>query len=166
MTRRFEATAATVTEASQSIGLGVAHLVDEGARVVITAQRQELWTRRPPLSAVGQARSQSPGKADDADHQTETELTAARKVVEVNCLAALAWAQQAHGPGCGNTTAPSSKSPAWPWRSRLQVGPYRQCLRLSALRRGRLGDGQLLIVDGGFDADEHVTDSTLVKENS
>jgi len=125
--RRFEGKTAIVTGASRGIGLGVAQrLVDEGARVAITARTQEaldeaVATLGGPEHALAVA-----GRADDVNHQAETvqrtieafgsidllvnntginpvtgplaetEHAAVRKVVEVNCIAALCWVQQAH----------------------------------------------------------------------
>jgi NAD(P)-dependent dehydrogenase (short-subunit alcohol dehydrogenase family) len=101
-------------------------LVAEGARVVITGRKPESLAAVAmelggPERVLGIA-----GHADDADHQAEVvsrardafgsvdllvnntginpvfgplmdlDLAAARKIVEVNCLAALAWVQQAH----------------------------------------------------------------------
>ncbi|MEQ6900965.1 SDR family oxidoreductase [Nocardioides sp. YIM 152588] len=101
-------------------------LVAEGARVVVTGRKQEaldeaVATLGGPDVALGVA-----GHADDTDHQAETvaraietfgsldllvnntginptygplmelDAGAARKIVEVNCIAALAWVQQAH----------------------------------------------------------------------
>jgi NAD(P)-dependent dehydrogenase (short-subunit alcohol dehydrogenase family) len=101
-------------------------LADEGARVVITGRKQDALDEAVtalggPDRALGIA-----GRADDPGHQAETveraiaafggasllvnnaginpaygpllelDMAAARKIVEVNCLAALAWTQQAH----------------------------------------------------------------------
>lgn len=101
-------------------------LVADGARVVVTARGEEDLARAVtelggPSVAVGIA-----GKADDPAHQRDVVSTAietfgsldvlvnntginpaygplvdldldvARKIVEVNCLAALSWVQQAH----------------------------------------------------------------------
>jgi NAD(P)-dependent dehydrogenase (short-subunit alcohol dehydrogenase family) len=101
-------------------------LVQDGANVVITGRRQEALDEAVAAlgghaRALGVA-----GHADDVDHQAETvkraidgfgsadllvnntginpvygpmvdlDLDAARKIFEVNCLAALSWVQQAH----------------------------------------------------------------------
>ncbi|MEU5758069.1 SDR family oxidoreductase [Nocardia sp. NPDC047648] len=101
-------------------------LVAEGAKVVITGRTQDTLDAAVaalggPSTALGVA-----GKADDVEHQADTirqaletfgsadllvnnaginptygpmvelDLGAARKVVEVNCIAALSWVQQIH----------------------------------------------------------------------
>ena len=101
-------------------------LVADGARVVITARKKEALDEAVvqlggPNVALGVA-----GPADDADHQADAvrqaieifgsidllvnntginpvygplvdlDLSAARKIVEVNCIAALAWVQHVH----------------------------------------------------------------------
>ncbi len=101
-------------------------LVADGARVVITARDQSnldaaVDSLGGPEHAIGVA-----GRVDDVDHQTEAvkravegfgsvdllvnntavnpvygplldlDLGAARKILEVNCIAALAWVQAAH----------------------------------------------------------------------
>ena len=127
MAGRFEGKTAIVTGASRGIGLAIAQrLVDDGARVVITARKAEALEQAVaglggPERAVFVA-----GHADDADHQSETvataidtfgsldllvnntginpaygplmglDLDAARKMIEVNCLAPIAWTQAAH----------------------------------------------------------------------
>ncbi|GAB3206734.1 SDR family oxidoreductase [Nocardia tengchongensis] len=147
---RFEGKTAIVTGASRGIGLGIAQrLVDEGARVVITARKQEaldeaVTTLGGPAKALAVA-----GRADDADHQAEVlkravetfgsadllvnntginpvygtmmelSLDAARKIVEVNCLAALSWVQHAyqawmrdHGGAVVNVSSVAGLKPA------------------------------------------------------
>ncbi|MGF6884572.1 NAD(P)-dependent dehydrogenase (short-subunit alcohol dehydrogenase family) [Nocardia sp. GAS34] len=147
---RFEGKTAIVTGASRGIGLGIAQrLVDEGARVVITARKQEALDEAVvalggPSKALAVA-----GRADDAAHQAETikravetfgsadllvnntginpvfgpmvelSLDAARKIVEVNCLAALSWVQQAyqgwmkeHGGSVVNVSSVAGLKPA------------------------------------------------------
>ncbi|MGC3863916.1 SDR family oxidoreductase [Micromonospora chersina] len=124
--RRFAGRTAIVTGASRGIGLAVAErLVADGARVVVTARKREALdqavARLGAEHAIGVA-----GHADDPDHQAEVvtravdtfgsadflvnntginpaygplvelDLAAARKVFEVNCLAALSWVQQVH----------------------------------------------------------------------
>ncbi len=106
-------------------------LVAEGARVCVTARRPEALEEAVtalggPEHAIGVA-----GKADDPDHQAraiertletfgcldllvnnaginptqgplmELDPDAARKIFEVNCLAALGWVQRAHRSGLG-----------------------------------------------------------------
>lgn len=124
---RFEGSVALVTGASRGIGLGIARrLVDEGARVCVTARKQDaLDAAVESLGGPDHAIAVS-GRADDVDHQRDTvarvidtfggldllvnntginpaygplmslDLDAARKIVEVNCIAALSWVQQAY----------------------------------------------------------------------
>ncbi len=124
--------AAVVTGASRGIGLAIAQrLVDEGARVCVTARKQDALDDAVaqlggPDHAIAVA-----GKADDVDHQraavaatvgafgsldllvnntginpvygplVEIDLGAARKILEVNVLSALSWVQQAHAAWMG-----------------------------------------------------------------
>ncbi|SHK16972.1 3-oxoacyl-[acyl-carrier protein] reductase [Pseudonocardia thermophila] len=127
MTGRFTGRTAIVTGASRGIGLAIAQrLVDEGARVVITARKQEALD--DAVAALGGAEHALgvAGNAADTAHQAEVvklaieafgsadllvnntginpvygpllelDLDAARKIVEVNCLAALSWVQHVH----------------------------------------------------------------------
>lgn len=124
-------------------------LVAEGARVVITARKKEALDEAVealggPSVALGIA-----GKADDLEHQVDTvrqaietfgsvdilvnntginpaygplvdlDLGAARKTVEVNCIAAVSWVQQAwrawmkeHGGAILNVSSFSAVRPA------------------------------------------------------
>jgi 3-oxoacyl-[acyl-carrier protein] reductase len=127
MSQRFDGKTAIVTGASRGIGLAIAQrLGADGARVVITARKQDALDEAvAALGGAGRALAVA-GRADDVDHQAETvkraidtfgsvdllvnntainpvygplidlDLAAARKIVEVNCVAALSWVQQAH----------------------------------------------------------------------
>ncbi len=127
MTSRFSGRTAVVTGASRGIGLAVARrLVEEGARVCVTARRPEplqeaVLSLGGPEHAIGVA-----GRADDPEHQdaalaatleafgsidlfvnntginpvygrmVDLDLDAARKIVEVNALSAISWVQKAY----------------------------------------------------------------------
>lgn len=127
MTGRFAGKTAIVTGASRGIGLGIAQrLVDDGAKVVITARKQDALDEAVQQLGGREHALGVAGHADDSAHQEDTvsraietfgsadllvnntginpvygpmiemELQAARKIVEVNCLAALAWTQRVH----------------------------------------------------------------------
>lgn len=116
---------ALVTGASRGIGLGIAQrLVEEGAKVCITARKQE--TLDEAVKTLGDNAIAVAGKADDPEHREDAvrrtveafgsldllvnnaginpvagplidfDLGAARKTVEVNALGALAWTQAAY----------------------------------------------------------------------
>ncbi len=147
---RFDGRTAIVTGASRGIGLAIAQrLVDDGARVVITARKQEALDAAVaqlggPEHAIAVA-----GPGDDAAHQDETiaravdafgglhflvnntginpaygplmqlDLAAARKIVEVNDIAALSWVQKAyaaafaeHGGAIVNVASVAGLKPA------------------------------------------------------
>jgi NAD(P)-dependent dehydrogenase (short-subunit alcohol dehydrogenase family) len=127
---RFDGKTALVTGASRGIGLAIAQrLVDDGARVVITARGQETLDEAVvalggPTKAIAMA-----GKADSADHRSEVfariasefggldflvnnaginpaygkavDVTdeAIRKIFEVNVIGSLAWSRDALAAG-------------------------------------------------------------------
>jgi NAD(P)-dependent dehydrogenase (short-subunit alcohol dehydrogenase family) len=122
----FDGQVAIVTGASRGIGLAIAQqLVAGGARVCITGRKDPELQRAVALLGPGNAIGIA-GHADDIDHQRhvtasvmdtfgridklvnntginpvfgsllELDVLAARRSVEVNCLAALAWTQHVH----------------------------------------------------------------------
>ncbi|GAB6986534.1 SDR family oxidoreductase [Nocardioides pyridinolyticus] len=122
---RLEDRSAIVTGASRGIGLAIAQrLAAEGARVCLTARRPEPLAEAAETLPAGSAITVA-GKADDAAHVeavigrvvdefggldilvlnagvnpaygpiAEIDLDAARKILEANVLAPLAWTQRA-----------------------------------------------------------------------
>jgi 3-oxoacyl-[acyl-carrier protein] reductase len=125
MDRDFEGRVALITGGTRGIGLGIAQeLVNRGARVVVTARKPE-ELEKVVAELGEDVAAAARGSADDATHQAEAvalaldrfgrldhlvnnaavnpqygplvdaELSAVRKVFEVNVTAALAWTQQA-----------------------------------------------------------------------
>ena len=127
MTSRFAGRTAVITGASRGIGLAIAQrLVDEGARVCITARRPEPLEEAVEALGGPEHAIAVPGKADDPQHQDEAisatieafgsldmfvnntginpvfgpmielDLDAARKMVDVNALSAISWVQKSY----------------------------------------------------------------------
>ena len=127
MTSRFAGRTAVITGASRGIGLAIAQrLVDEGARVCITARKPEPLEEAVKALGGPEHAIAVPGKADDPDHQDEAiaatlkafgsldmfvnntginpvfgrmvdlDLDAARKMVDVNALSAISWVQKSY----------------------------------------------------------------------
>lgn len=124
---RFTGKTALITGASRGIGLAVAHrLVEDGARVAITARREEGLAAAVDKLGGPQHALAIAGRADDPEHQLgavaqtietfgsldflvnntginpvygplmDLDLGAARKILDVNVLATLAWTQLAY----------------------------------------------------------------------
>ena len=131
MNRRFAGRVAVVTGASRGIGLAIAtRIVAEGGHVLVTARRPEGLAEALAHLGADRARSVA-GRADDPEHQavaletavrefggldvlvnntgvnptfgplTEIDESAARKIMDVNVLAALCWTRQALAAGLG-----------------------------------------------------------------
>jgi 3-oxoacyl-[acyl-carrier protein] reductase len=129
-TRRLEGRTAIVTGSSRGIGLGIAErLVAEGARVCLTARKQDALDAAVESLGGSAAAMAVAGRADDPEHQeavfaavgerfgdvdllvnntginpaygrlVDLDLDVARKIVEVNCIAALSWVQKAVAHG-------------------------------------------------------------------
>lgn len=127
MTSRFAGRTAVITGASRGIGLAIAQrLVDEGARVCITARKPEPLEEAVKALGGSEYAIAVPGKADDPEHQDEAiaatlkafgsldmfvnntginpvfgrmvdlDLDAARKMVDVNALSAISWVQKSY----------------------------------------------------------------------
>lgn len=118
---------AIITGASRGIGLGVAErLVDEGARVVITARKAEALAEAVEALGGPEHALAIAGSASDPGHRSEVvartietfgsldllvnntginpaygplvdlDLDVARKILDTNAVAALGWVQEAH----------------------------------------------------------------------
>jgi NAD(P)-dependent dehydrogenase (short-subunit alcohol dehydrogenase family) len=127
---RFTGRTALITGASRGIGFAIAkRLVDEGARVLITARREDAL--REAASQLGASALWVAGKADDPGHRAEVfdligrelggldhfvsnagvnpsfgptlgiEHSAMRKILEINVMAALDWSRDAVAAGIG-----------------------------------------------------------------
>lgn len=127
-TGRFTGKTAIVTGASRGIGLAIAQrLVDDGAKVVITARKPDALAAAAAELGGPQVALAVPGAADDEAHQDEAvaaaigtfgsldflvnntginpvfgplmdlDPAAARKILDVNVLSALSWVRKAYG---------------------------------------------------------------------
>ncbi|WP_026917763.1 SDR family oxidoreductase [Gordonia shandongensis] len=125
--RRFAGQTAIVTGASRGIGYAVARrLVDEGAKVVITARKQEPLDDAVQRLGGHDVALAVAGRGDDPDHQSDAvaraidtfgsadllvnntginpvygplmqmDPDAARKIMDVNVISALRWTQAVH----------------------------------------------------------------------
>ncbi len=124
---RYQNQVALITGASRGIGLAIAkRLVDEGAKVVITARKLEALQAAVVFLGGPEHAIAVAGSADDVSHQEETlaaalknfgridllvnncginpyygdllevEQAVARKILDVNVLAMLSWTKFAH----------------------------------------------------------------------
>nr|WP_201470526.1 SDR family oxidoreductase [Microbacterium hydrocarbonoxydans] len=127
-TARFDDTITLVTGASRGIGFAIARrIVDEGGSVVITGRKQE--SLDAAVAELGPSASAVAGRSDDADHRAQVfahiaerhgrldhlvnntginpvygpivdvDADAARKILEVNVVAALDWTRAALAAG-------------------------------------------------------------------
>jgi 3-oxoacyl-[acyl-carrier protein] reductase len=127
MVRDLQGKTALVTGASRGIGLAIARrLVDEGARVCVTARREQALAEAVTALGGPEHAIAVAGRADDPEHQAQAvaatleafgsldvlvnnaginpvygrmidlDPAAFRKVFEVNVIAALAWVREAH----------------------------------------------------------------------
>lgn len=125
MTPRFEGKTAIVTGASRGIGFAIAQrLVEDGAKVVITARKQEALDAAVTALGGPEVAVAVAGGGDDVEHQDavvakaidtfggadllvnntginpvfgplmDIDVNAARKILEVNVLSALSWVQK------------------------------------------------------------------------
>ncbi|MFC0315284.1 SDR family oxidoreductase [Gordonia phosphorivorans] len=130
--KRFSGKTAIVTGASRGIGLAIAQrLVDEGARVVITARKEPALQEAVAQLGGPEHAVYVTGAADDTAHQDaavaaalenfgsvdylvnntginpvygplmEMDVEAARKIMDVNVLSALSWAQKVYAGWMG-----------------------------------------------------------------
>ena len=127
-TARFTDTVTIVTGSSRGIGLAIARrIVAEGGHVVLTGRRRE--PLEAAVADLGEAATGIAGAADDADHRAavfahvaerhgrldhlvnntginpvygslaDLDVDAARKILDVNVLATLAWSRDAVAAG-------------------------------------------------------------------
>ncbi len=141
---RFEGRVALVTGASRGIGLAIAHrIVAEGGRVVITGRSGDSLKEAVAALGEDRALGVA-GKADDAGHRADAiartierfgrldhlvnnaginpawgplaqlDTGVARKILEVNVIAALEWTREAVAAAAGAPAAPPADGSATP----------------------------------------------------
>lgn len=130
MMQRFTDRVALITGASRGIGLAIAaRLIAEGGRVVLTARKDEAL--QAAVAGLGDGAVGIAGRADDPEHRVavfgairerfgrldhlvnnaginpaygplrEVDTGAARKILDVNLIAALEWTREALAAGLG-----------------------------------------------------------------
>ena len=108
--QRMAGKVAIVTGASRGIGLAIAHrLVAEGARVVITARKQEALTVAvEELGGTGLAVAVA-GRADDAGHRTAAVQVAVQTFGQVDLLINNTGINPVYGPVSGTDAGAAAK---------------------------------------------------------
>lgn len=99
MSERFTGKVAVVTGASRGIGLGIAQrLVDEGARVVITARGEEALAEAAAQLGGPEKALAVAGKADDEAHQDEAIAKAIESFGPIDVLVNNTGINPVYGP--------------------------------------------------------------------
>src|SRR5690625_7507746 len=95
---RFDGKVAVITGASRGIGLAVAQrLVDDGAKVVITARKEPALTEA--VQALGEDRAAFvAGAAADESHQNATIATAVHRVARLDFFVHYTCIKPGYGP--------------------------------------------------------------------